>query len=108
MYSGSEGVEAAMSQYVYDFAIFFFSGARDGAVVRAALSCHQCGPGSNREKTIFDVLYSKQAFLDNENIGLKNPQNWHFFHGFGQKFKILLTFCFMLNTPRKSIWCRSR
>ena len=25
----------------------FFSGARDGAVVRAALSCHQCGPGSN-------------------------------------------------------------
>ena len=97
-----------MSQYVYDFAIFFFSGARDGAVVRAALSCHQCGPGSNREKTIFDVLYSKQAFLDNENIGLQNPQNWHFFHGFGQKFKILLTFCFMLNTPRKSIWCRSR
>ena len=60
-----------MSQYFYDFAIFFFSGAREGAVVRAALSCHQCGPGSNREKTIFDVLYSKQAFLDNENIGLK-------------------------------------
>ena len=30
-------------------------------------------------KTIFDVLYSKQAFLNNENIGFKNPQNWHFF-----------------------------
>ena len=27
------------------------------------------------EKTIFDVLYSKQAFLNNENIGFKNPQN---------------------------------
>ena len=33
----------------------------------------------DREKTIFDVLYSKQAFLNNENIGFKNPQNWHFF-----------------------------
>ena len=63
----------------------------------------------DREKTIFDVLYSKQAFLNNENMGLKNPQNWHFFpkglvHGFGQKFEILLTFRFMQNTPRKSIW----
>ena len=25
-------------------------------------------------------------------------------HGFGQKFEILLTFRFMQNTPRKSIW----
>ena len=25
-------------------------------------------------------------------------------HGFGQKFEILLTFRFMPNTPRKSIW----
>ena len=25
-------------------------------------------------------------------------------HGFGQKFEILLTFCFMQNTPRKSIF----
>ena len=32
----------------------------------------------NREKTIFDVLYSKQAFLNNKNIGVKNAQNWHF------------------------------
>ena len=29
-------------------------------------------------------------------------------HGFGQKFEILLTFRFMQNTPRKSIWWRSR
>ena len=28
----------------------------------------------NREKTIFDVLYSKQAFLNNKNIGFKNPR----------------------------------
>ena len=101
-----------MSQYFYDFAIFFFSGAREGAVVRAALSCHQCGPGSNREKTIFDVLYSKQAFLDNENIGLKTHKIGIFSKGgkmvLVKKFKIVLTFCFMLNTPRKSIWCRSR
>ena len=30
----------------------------------------------DREKTIFDVLYSKQAFLNKKNIGLENPQNW--------------------------------
>ena len=35
----------------------------------------------NREKTIFDVLYSRQAFLNKKNIGLKNPQNWHFCKG---------------------------
>ena len=63
----------------------------------------------NHEKTTFDVLYRKEAFLNNENMGLKNPHNWHFFakglvHGFGQKFEILLTFRFMQNTPRKSIW----
>ena len=28
-------------------------------------------------------------------------------HGFGEKFEILLTFRFMHNTPRKSIWLRS-
>ena len=35
----------------------------------------------NRGKTIFDVLYSKQAFLNNKNIGFKNAQNWHFCKG---------------------------
>ena len=29
-------------------------------------------------------------------------------YGFGQKFEILLTFRFMQNTARKSIWWRSR
>ena len=29
-------------------------------------------------------------------------------HGFGDKFEILLTFRFIHNTPRKSIWLRSR
>ena len=29
-------------------------------------------------------------------------------HGFGEKFEILLTLCFIHNTPRKSIWLRSR
>ena len=32
----------------------------------------------NREKTISDVLHRKEAFLDCENIGFKNPQNSHF------------------------------
>ena len=65
----------------------------------------------NRKKTIFDVLYSKQAFLNNENIGFKNPQNWHFskegkenegkigifakgiVHDFGQKWKFFHVLC---------------
>ena len=39
----------------------------------------------------------------------KKPTKLAFFpkglvHGFGQKFEILLTFRFMQNTPRKSIW----
>ena len=25
-------------------------------------------------------------------------------HSFGKKFEILLTFCFLQNTPRKGIW----
>ena len=62
----------------------------------------------NRQKWIFDLLYSKQAFLDNENIGLKNPKTRIFpkglVHAFGQKFEILLTFLFIQDTPRKSIW----
>ena len=47
----------------------------------------------NREKTIFDVLYSEQAFLTNKNVGFKNLQNWHFakelVHSFGQKRFVL-------------------
>ena len=63
----------------------------------------------NREKTFFDILYSTQAFLNNENVGFKNQKNWNFFQeglvfGFGQKFEIFLTFRFMQNTPRLSIW----
>ena len=82
----------------------------------------------NREKTIFDVLYSKQAFLNNKNIGFKNPQNWHFckgvspwfwskivnfvnvsflVHRFGQKFEISSTLIFVQNRLRESIWERS-
>ena len=29
----------------------------------------------NGKKTIFDVLYRKEAFLNDENIGFKKPQN---------------------------------
>ena len=62
----------------------------------------------NREKSIFDVLYRKQAFLNNENIGFKNPKIGIFatglVHSFGQKMEILVTFGFTQNTPRKSIW----
>ena len=46
----------------------------------------------NRDKTMLDFLYDKKAFLTNENIGFKNPQNLHFFvkglvHGFGVGYK---------------------
>ena len=40
----------------------------------------------NREKTILDVLYRKQAFLNNKNIDLKNPQNWNFCKGVSRWF----------------------
>ena len=57
----------------------------------------------NRQKTIIDLLYSKQAFLDNENIGFKNPKIRispnGLVYGFGQKFEILLTFRFNQITP---------
>ena len=65
----------------------------------------------NREKTIFDVVYNKQASLDNENIGSKTHKIGIFpkglVHGFHEKFEILLTLRFMQNKPRKSIWWRS-
>ena len=57
----------------------------------------------NRENTILDLLYSKQAFLDNENIDFKNPKIGIFpkglAHSFGQKLEILLTFRFNQITP---------
>ena len=48
----------------------------------------------NREKTISDVLHRKEAFLDYESVGFKNPQNSHFSKGFGQKFKFFFTVSF--------------
>ena len=52
---------------------------------------------------MFDLLYSKQAFLDNENIGFKNLKIGIFpkglVHGYCQKFEILLTFRFNQITP---------
>ena len=61
------------------------------------------------KKVFGDVLNREQAFPDNTNMHIKNKQNWAFFpnrlvQGFDQKFDILLTFPFMQNTPRKSIW----
>ena len=62
------------------------------------------------KKVFGDVLVRKQAFPDNTNMHIKKKkQNWAFFpnrlvQGFDQKFDILLTFPFMQNTPRKSIW----
>ena len=65
----------------------------------------------DRERTIFDVLYRKQAILDYENIGLKNSKIGIFpkglVHRFRQKFEISSTFIFMRNRSRKSIWGRS-
>ena len=59
-------------------------------------------------ETIFDLLFNKQALLDNENIGFKNPQNWHFskglVHGFGQKLEIFLTFFFLCKILREKVF----
>ena len=49
-----------------------------------------------REKTSFDVLYNKQAFLDCENYRFQKTHiicifPKRLFHGFGQKIEILLT-----------------
>ena len=59
------------------------------------------------QKTIFDLIYGKQAFLDNENIDLKNPKIGIFPKGLvqscGQKFKIFLTFRFNQIKPWKTI-----
>ena len=62
----------------------------------------------NREKSIFDVLYSKQAFLDYEIIGLKNPQNLHFIQGVSRWFlfkhlKFWLHFIFC-KIPREKVF----
>ena len=46
--------------------------------------------------------------MNNENIGFKNPQNWHFskglVYGFGRKFEILLTFRFMQKKNREKVF----
>ena len=34
-----------------------------------------------QEKVFGGVLVTKQAFLDNINMGLKGKQNWHFCKG---------------------------
>ena len=49
----------------------------------------------DREKTIFVVFYRKQAFLELENIGLKN-------HVFAMSRSS--TFPFMHNITRRRIW----
>ena len=33
----------------------------------------------DQEKVFFEGSERKEAFLDHENIGSKNHQNWHFF-----------------------------
>ena len=40
----------------------------------------------NRKKTILDVLYRKQVFLEYESIGLKKTPNLHFSKGFSPWF----------------------
>ena len=44
-----------------------------------------------------DVLFRKEAFLDNLNMDLKRRQNWHFckgiVHDFGQKVKVFHLLC---------------
>ena len=61
----------------------------------------------DREKTILGVLYSKQAFLKNENVGVKMhkigilPKG--LVHDFGQKVEIFSSFLLIKNRSRKSV-----
>ena len=57
----------------------------------------------NREKTIFDLLYRKQAFLEYENISLKKTPK-SLVHDSGQKVEVLSSFLFIRNRSRKSVW----
>ena len=47
----------------------------------------------NHENVFYDILDIKNAFLDYENINLKNSKNWDFFQGAGARFsKVPVTF----------------
>ena len=66
----------------------------------------------DREKVFADVLHKKKP-LKTIKTTVYEKRKIRIFpkglvHGFGQKLEILLRFCFMQNTPRKSIWRRSR
>ena len=63
----------------------------------------------DREKVFADVLDKKKKPLKTIKTTVYEKRKIRIFpkrlvHGFGQKFEILLTFRFMQNTPRKSIW----
>ena len=62
----------------------------------------------NREKTIFDVLYSKQAFLNNENIGFKTHKIGIFpkglVHGFDQKIGNFVNVSFYSKIHREKVF----
>ena len=55
------------------------------------------------EKVFGDVLVRKQAFLDNMNLDLKNPQNWHFCKGVSPWFwSKSLSFFYLLYLSKKN------
>ena len=62
------------------------------------------------EKVFGDVLLRKQAFLDYINMDLKRKRNSHFckgdqiVHDFGQKVAAFLSFVFIKNRSRKSVF----
>ena len=62
------------------------------------------------EKVFGDVLLRKQAFLDYINMDLKRKQNSYFckgdqiVHDFGQKVVAFLSFVFIKNRSRKSVF----
>ena len=62
------------------------------------------------EKVFGDVLFRKQAFLDYINMDSKRKQNSHFckgdqiVHDFGQKVVAFLSFVFIKNRSRKSVF----
>ena len=62
----------------------------------------------DREKLFGDVLDKRKPLKTIKTSGYEKRKIRIFpnglVHGFGQKLKILLTFRFIQNTPRKSIW----
>ena len=68
---------------------------------------------NNSCKNYFRRFIYQASLSEQQKHRFQKPTKLAFFqkglvHGFGQIFEIVLTFSFMQNAPRKSIWCHSR